>query len=127
MRRDEGGGGSKNASTPYSTASPTSKSGRRGEKRTHSPIGTLVSHFLAGVYWAPLSICSQSVRSSYAPPVAIVFSNGRPVIWWKMRYETFTEVTTHEREGQVKVRVRENEKEGTNGHVATGDQRPAQV
>lgn len=29
--------------------------------------------------------------------------------------------------GSDQVRVRESEKEGTNGHVATGDQRPAQV
>lgn len=35
---------------------------------TYRRIGTLVSHFLAGVYWAPASICSQSVKSSYAPP-----------------------------------------------------------
>ena len=34
------------------------------EPNTHSPMGTLVNHFLAGVYWAPASICSHNVSSS---------------------------------------------------------------
>lgn len=42
---------------------------------THNPIGTLVSHFFAGVYCAPESICSQSVNSSYAPPAVILGVN----------------------------------------------------
>lgn len=35
--------------------------------KTHNPIGTLVNHFLAGVYCAPESICSHKVNSSKAP------------------------------------------------------------
>lgn len=86
-------------------AAPTASS-------THSPIGTLVSHFLAGVYCAPWSICSHSVRSSYAPPVDMLRcgqqlrhrnnaavqrstasithfdSKGTPVTWWNMRKES---------------------------------------
>lgn len=36
--------------------------------QTHNVMGTMKSHFFAGVYWAPSSICSHSVRLSYTPP-----------------------------------------------------------
>jgi hypothetical protein len=54
------------------------------ELRAHSIMGTEMSHFFAGVYCAPSSICSQSVRLSYAPP-CISLWNGTPVAQWKMR------------------------------------------
>jgi hypothetical protein len=59
--------------------------GRKG-RETHSPTGTEKSHFFDGVFWAPPSICSQSVRSSYAPPCNSL-PNGMPVTQWNMRYE----------------------------------------
>lgn len=40
----------------------------RKEEWSHNVMGTMNSHFLAGVYWAPSSICSHSVRLSYTPP-----------------------------------------------------------
>jgi len=45
-----------------------------------------MSHFLVGVYWAPPSICSHSVNSSYAPPCRSDW-NGIPVAQWKIKYE----------------------------------------
>ena len=64
--------------------------------KTHKPMGTDVNHFFAGVYCAPESICSHSVRSSKAPLVVILrglarshkevvytydCSKGTPVTW----------------------------------------------
>lgn len=46
----------------------------QSRRRTHKQMGTEVSHFFAGVYCAPMSICSHKVRSSYAPPVDILQS-----------------------------------------------------
>lgn len=48
------------------------------ETNTHRTMGRVVNHFLAGVYWAPESICSHSVRLSYTPEL-LVMSNGTPV------------------------------------------------
>lgn len=41
-------------------------------------MGRVVSHFLAGVYCAPESICSHSVKRSYTP-LLLAKSNGTPV------------------------------------------------
>ena len=38
-------------------------------EEAYKPTGTVKSHFFAGVYCAPPSICSHMVRSSYAPAV----------------------------------------------------------
>ena len=35
---------------------------------TYNVMGTIKSHFFAGVYCAPSSICSHKVRLSYTPP-----------------------------------------------------------
>ena len=35
---------------------------------TYSVMGTMKSHFFAGVYCAPSSICSHKVKLSYTPP-----------------------------------------------------------
>lgn len=45
---------------------------------THRQTGTEKSHFFAGVFCAPSSICSHSVKSSNAPP-CISLWNGVPV------------------------------------------------
>jgi hypothetical protein len=57
-------------------------------KCTDKTMGTEKSHFLAGVYCSPSSICSHMVNSSYAPPCR-EFSNGIPVTQWNMRYDTW--------------------------------------
>lgn len=46
--------------------------------QAHRKMGTEVSHFLAGVYCAPESICSHRVRLSKAPEL-LVMSKGTPV------------------------------------------------
>lgn len=51
-------------------------------------MGNVMSHFFVGVYWAPPSICSHSVSSSYAPPWRSDW-NGIPVAQWKTKYENY--------------------------------------
>lgn len=44
------------------------------------------SLFFAGVYCAPPSICSQSVKSSYAPACSTLLK-GMPVDQWNIKYD----------------------------------------
>ena len=50
----------------------------------NSTIGTLKRNFFAGVYCAPLSICSHIFKLSYAPELN---SKGTPRTQWNMRNE----------------------------------------